>query len=311
MITTNPVDRTPEFSLVLSTKDRTDELAAFLRSLDAQTERSFELIVSDQNEDDRLASVLAPFQQRFPIHYVRSFGGISRGRNAGLPLASGRYIAYPDDDCWYPASLLETVLRLFRKHSEWDVVSGRSVDATMRDTQGRWLDHVETANRGNVLRMGISYTIFARADAVAAAGPFDESLGVGAGTPWGSGEETDFLLRAIEVGKTVIYTPEIFVHHIEKVVDYSKRARDRQHAYARGLGRVLGKHKYSLIGAFHHFARPLAGSALYIMRGRPDRSLYYLRVFAGRAAGWLSGTIDRRGGSSDAGIRSTLGEIRQ
>ena len=277
----------PPFSLVLSTKDRTTELRAFLESLDRQSARDFELIVSDQNTDNRLEAVLTPFRDRFALKYVRSSGGISRGRNVGLPLATGRLVAFPDDDCWYPPNLLATVQRLLEEHPEWDVVSGRSVDDAMRDTQGRWLNSTVQANRHNVLRMGISYTIFARAEAVKAAGPFDESLGVGAGTPWGSGEETDFLLRAIAADKTVIYTPEIFVHHKEKVVDYSRRARDRQFAYSRGLGRVLGKHKYSVVEAFHHFARPLAGSALFLTRGQGDRSLYYLRVLLGRGLGWI------------------------
>lgn len=277
----------PAFSLVLSTKDRTQELARFLRSLDAQRERSFELIVSDQNADDRLTSILAPYRDRFPLRRVRSHGGISRGRNAGLPRARGRIIAFPDDDCWYPPELLTTVLRLFENNPGWDVIAGRSVDDQMHDTQGRWLDHLAVADRRNVLRMGISYTIFARASAVTAAGPFDESLGVGAGTPWGSGEETDFLLRALGRGKKVVYTPELYVHHAEKIVEYSRRARDRQYSYARGLGRVLAKHRYSVIEAFGHFARPLAGAVLYLGRGQIDRSLYYLRILAGRGLGWI------------------------
>lgn len=282
------VSISPAFSLVLSTKDRTEELARFLRSLDAQSERSFELIVSDQNTDDRLMPILRPFQDRFPLRRVRSSGGISRGRNVGLPLTSGRIIAFPDDDCWYPADLLTTVLRLFDANPHWDVVSGRSVDDQMRVTQGRWLDYVVRADRHNVLRMGISYTIFARSGAIAAAGPFDESLGVGAGTPWGSGEETDFLLRALATEQEVIYTPEIFVHHAEKIVEYSRRARDRQYAYARGLGRVLAKHRYSLLEAFGHFGRPLAGALVFLGRGQIDRSLYHLRVLTGRGLGWIS-----------------------
>jgi glycosyltransferase involved in cell wall biosynthesis len=280
-------EQTPEFSLIVTTKDRTRELADLLRSLDRQRFRSFELIVSDQNADDRLVPVLAPFRQQFPLRHIRSAGGASRGRNAGLPLARGRYAGFPDDDCWYPPDLLAIVSRVFRDHPGWDIVCGRSVDADMRDTQGRWFADVTRANRRNVLRIGIEYTIFARSSALAAAGPFDEALGVGAGTPWGSGEATDFLLSAVEARQTVIYTPEIYVHHPEKVADYSRRARDRHFAYARGFGRVLGKHGYSLLEAFHHFARPRAGSVFFLARAQPERSLSHLRVFAGRSLGWL------------------------
>lgn len=277
----------PHFSLVLSTKDRAQEVVRLLSSLDRQSERSFELIVSDQNDDGRVLPLLAPFQQRFPVRYVRSSGGISRGRNAGLPLVTGRYVAFPDDDCWYPSGLLALVRQLLGEHPEWDIVTGRSVDEQMHGTQGRWLDRTIVANRHNVMRMGISYTIFARAAVIAEVGLFDEALGVGSGTRWQSGEETDYLLRAITCGRTVVYTPELYVHHLEKVTSYSKQMRDRSFKYAQGMGRVLRKHDYSLIEAFQHFVRPLGGSALFLVRGHLDRSLYHLRVFTGRCRGWL------------------------
>lgn len=281
------VSPAPLFSLVMSTKGRTEELARFLQSLDRQTERSFELIVSDQNTDGRLHPVLEPYLDRFPIRHIRSFGGISRGRNAALPLASGRYVAFPDDDCWYPPALLGTVRRQFELHPEWDVVTGRSVDEAMCSTQGRWPNQTTTAGRSNIARLAISYTIFARAELVSAVGLFDEQIGVGAGTPWESGEETDFLLRALACRRTVVYTPDIAVYHLEKARDYSRLLRTRQFCYARGLGRVLRKNGISLLEAFPLFARPLAGCAAYLVRGQTDRSLTYLQVFAGRAIGWL------------------------
>ena len=42
---------------------------------------------------------------------------------------------------------------------------------------------------------------------------FDESLGVGAGTPWGAGEETDYLLRLLEDGHRIFYDPAIAIWH--------------------------------------------------------------------------------------------------
>ena len=56
-----------KFSLILATVDRVTELERFLSSLDRQTCRDFELIVVDQNPDDRLVPILAPYQASFLI----------------------------------------------------------------------------------------------------------------------------------------------------------------------------------------------------------------------------------------------------
>jgi hypothetical protein len=50
---------------------------------------------------------------------------------------------------------------------------------------------------------------------------------------------------------------------------------------------VLGKHGYSLLETFRYLARPLVGSALFLARAQHYGSLCHLRVFAGRALGWL------------------------
>ena len=46
--------RTPEISLILATVGRTDELTRMFESLATQTFSDFEVVVVDQNEDDRL-----------------------------------------------------------------------------------------------------------------------------------------------------------------------------------------------------------------------------------------------------------------
>jgi glycosyltransferase involved in cell wall biosynthesis len=284
----------PEFSLVVSTKGRVEEVARLFTSLGAQSERSFDVIVSDQNDDDRLAPVIATFGNRFPIKHLRSSGGASRGRNVGLYEATGRYITFPDDDCWYPPDLLATVKRLFCEHADWKIICGRSVGPDMIPTQGRWAEHPTHVTRRNVLRMMIEYTIFGRAEAIKAAGPFDETIGIGAGTIWGGGEGPDLLLNAIRNRDLIMYTPEINVFHPEKMSTFSRSERDRQFGNSRGIGRVLGKHHYSLAEMFEHLIRPLGGSVIYLLSGKPQRSAYHWRMFAGRSRGWLDRPADSR-----------------
>ena len=61
-----------------------------------------------------------------------------------------------------------------------------------------------------------SHTLFLRRDAVAQAGRFDESLGLGSGQPWHSGEETDFVVGALQAGARIEYDPSFVVVHPQR-----------------------------------------------------------------------------------------------
>jgi glycosyltransferase involved in cell wall biosynthesis len=71
------------FSLVLATVERTDELRSFLASLDAQTYQDYELIVADQNPDERLAPIWAPYTTKTRSSVYERREGASRARNLG------------------------------------------------------------------------------------------------------------------------------------------------------------------------------------------------------------------------------------
>ena len=44
-------------------------------------------------------------------------------------------------------------------------------------------------------------------------GAFDERLGLGSPEPWSSGEETDYLIRAVRAGARIEYDPSLVVRH--------------------------------------------------------------------------------------------------
>lgn len=275
-----------KFSLILATVNRTQEIESFLGSLDAQTYNNFELIVVDQNGDDRLVALLRRFQKRLPILHLYSDKGLSRARNVGLKHTTGDIIAFPDDDCLYPPDLLEKVARFFDEHPEWDGLTGRSVDANGLSSGGRWDKRMGGVNRYNVWRRGISFTIFLRKKVVVTVGPFDEDLGVGAGTPWGSGEETDYLLRALEAGFRIFYDPDLRVVHPNK-----EPTPARAYRYAAGMGRVMRKHDYPLWFLVYYSARNLGASLLNLALGKRSRAFASWAALWGRLDGWRQGAL--------------------
>src|SRR5215218_759571 len=125
------------FSLVLATVGRTDELRRFLAHLDTQTHREFELVVVDQNKDERLKPILEPYRGKFPILHLPSEQGLSRARNVGIEHARGDVIGFPDDDCWYPPDLLAYIATFLERHPEVGGINGRMADGPVGDSDGR------------------------------------------------------------------------------------------------------------------------------------------------------------------------------
>src|SRR5262249_38059519 len=126
----------------------------------------------------------------------------------------------------------------------WAGLSVRAVDARGRPSSMQWDRSAGPIGRYSIWRRAISFGIFLRSSAVEAAGEFAEELGQGSGTPWGSGEESDFLLRVLDAGLRVEYEPELFVGHESPAPTTSECDRRRGYEYGLGHGHVLRIHGY-------------------------------------------------------------------
>lgn len=275
------------FSLILGTVGRTGELERSLASLDAQSYRNFELIVVDQNPDERLAPILAPYKDRLSILHLRSEKGLSKAKNVGLKHVDGDIIGFPDDDCRYPPSSLARVARFFVEHPEIDGLTGRSIDEDGNTNMGRFDTESGTIDRLNVWRRGIAYNIFLRRESVRGIW-FDEELGPGAGTEWGAGDETDYLLQLLSRGTLLYYEPDLVVVHPSPVPPYDAEAARRTYAYSCGIGHVFEKHKLPLWFKAKWLIRPLGGIALSLVGLKPREAEYRWNTFRGRLRGMRS-----------------------
>lgn len=272
------------FDLVVATVDRTTELEALLHSLDGQTYRRFRLIVVDQNADDRVAELLASHAALDVLH-LRSSRGLSRARNAALAALSGDAVAFPDDDCRYPQDLLERVARRFAEEPELAGLTGRAVAA---DGSGdaSWEDEPAVLDAQNLWNRVISFSIFLRRDLVERVGGFDERLGLGAGSPWSSGEEVEYVLRAIRTGAHIEYDPRLTVTHARK--EYSTvELRAVGLRDGASVGWILRRHRYGLRTVGRMLVRPLGGVGASLVRGDLARAGFHAATLCGRVRGYL------------------------
>jgi glycosyltransferase involved in cell wall biosynthesis len=275
----------PSFDLVVATVDRADELRTLVGSLERQAHRAFRVVVVDQNEDDRVAKVLAGSE--LDTLRLKAERGLARARNAALPHLGADVVAFPDDDCIYPDDLLERVARRLAAEPSVDGLTGRSADANGRSTPS-WEPDPAALTRDNLWNRAISYTIFLRAPIVARVGAFDEQLGLGAGTSWSSGEEIDYLVRAIDIGARIEYDPTLVViHHPEARPARAVGSRD-----GASIGYLLRKHRYPLTTVTRMLVRPAGGALVALARRDRGRARFHASTFRGRLLGYRHAPAD-------------------
>jgi len=279
-----PLSASPlKFSLILATINRTAELSNFLSHLDRQSYRNFELIVVDQNSDDRLLPVLTPYCDRFTIKHLRSARGLSQARNVGLRQISGDIVAFPDDDCCYQAPRLEQIATLLSEHSDWHGVVGK---CTARQAHFVLDQEIGFLDRFNLWGRTVSVSIFLKASAVKLVGEFDERLGSGSGSGFGGAEEIDYVLRAIEGNCRIHYEPDLIIDHPEIFVTYDDQNIRKAYSYARGMGYALKKHRYPMWYLAFYLLRPLGGAMLSLAGFSGPKASYYWALLKGRLSGW-------------------------
>lgn len=234
-----------------------------------------------------MVKIVAKFQDKFSIHLIRTAErGLSKARNRGIKIAEGDIIAFPDDDCWYPPDTLEKVAFFFENHKE-DGITGIPLSPEGRVLVNGFETKKCKVNMKNVWKAGISTAIFLKNRVVKTVGFYDESLGVGSGTPYGSGEETDYLIRALKMGFAITYDPSIKIIHPDKEKEINEAQIISGFSYGAGMGYVLKKHRYSWRFVLKMLIRASGGSVLAFMGGNKSLARKRLNSFRGRWYGIL------------------------
>ncbi len=272
-------------SLIVATCGRVAELQRLLDSIVLQSCLDLELIVVDQNPDDRVVRAISPFRERMEIVHCRSDPGATRARNVGLAVATGDIIGFPDDDCWYPAGVLHRVAEFLAAAPEWDGIIGHTIDAAGNATLP-WNDRAGPLSPAMSWRRSVTYVYFLRRDAALAVGGFDTTLGPGAGSPWGAGDDNDFMLRTLKTGAKVYFEPALRVHHPPLFPEFDGPGLEKRERYARADGRVLRKHPMPLWWKLAFFAMPLARWTVSLASLKPHQLRFHWVTFVGRVRGY-------------------------
>jgi GT2 family glycosyltransferase len=279
-------DRPPRLSLVVTTVGRRVPFARLVRSLEGSTRRhETELVVVDQSPDGSCAAWLAEEQTDLAWRSTSSPPGASAGRNAGLRLARGDIVGFPDDDCWYEPDTAERVLARFDTDPDLMLLSGRALTADGRRSMLRWPDRPAPITESNHYRTIIAFSLFVRRAVLPQVGVFDEAIGTGSLGWYGAGEESDLVLRLLAAGHAGRYDPEIVVHHDEPRDRAGPELVAKMLRYGCGQGHLWRAHRTAPGHVGYRIARKLAGAGVNFVRGRWTRGRADLAFVHGCLAG--------------------------
>lgn len=282
-------------SLIITARERIEELRRFLNSLLSQSYRgNIELIFVNQGTYQPETEFTFPENINYVPIGVGQLMPLSTARNIGLKQATGDLVAFPDDDCWYDTQLLQRIVDGFSQNQTLDCMCTGVYDPELKKTYGgRPVGIRKKIGFANLFKFPISVGIFTRMRSFDQVGRnFDESLG--AGTYMGSGEETEFIARLLTKHMEIYYYGDIQVYH--PYPEYREVDCTKYFSYGLGFGYLNGRlirhgHVSLLCYLLEMVARSVAG-VLVNCTSPVRRKLYWMR-FLGISKGFTCGLRGR------------------
>ena len=243
----------PEITVAVCTRDRPDDLAILLDSLNCQEYKRLRILVVDNApSDDRTRRLVSSLTRDRDIDYVlEPRPGLSWARNRAIEASDSEIIAWADDDevCdrWWAAE----VARGFVEVPAAGAVTGTIAPSELETQSQAWFEQYSGVARGR----GFSRAVFSpataakqsplyplppygaganmsfRREALERIGGFDPALGAGTATL--AGEDTAALCSLLLAGGTIVYQPSAIVRHRHRR-DYDSLRRVML-GYGRGL----------------------------------------------------------------------------
>jgi len=120
------MNQQPLVSVIITTKNRERYIKKAIESVLSQTYRNIELIIADGGSTDKTKEVVEFYLKDGRVRYLyKKDKGFAEGRNNGIEISKGKYIAILDsDDFWCDSKKLEKQVRFLEEHPDYVLVGG-------------------------------------------------------------------------------------------------------------------------------------------------------------------------------------------
>jgi glycosyltransferase involved in cell wall biosynthesis len=254
------LETAPFVSVVVPTRERTEQLRSCLASIFALRYPRYEVIVVDNAPRTAATEELVKgfAAGAVPVTYLlEPRRGASAARNRGLRSASGELVAFADDDVVVDPHWLAAISEAFDVTDDVGCVTGPVLPLHFETPAQAWTEQFAEFRTGFAQELfdlrehrsqrplypynpgvfGSGGSMAFRKETLREVGGFDTALGPA--TPARSGEELAAFLGVILRGHRLVFEPDALVRHAE-TLDYGGLRR-RAYAYGVGLSAYLTK----------------------------------------------------------------------
>ena len=230
--------RWPKVSVVMSNYNgyRLDLVQESLPAILANDYPNLEVILIDNcSTDETVRYVLKKFSNHPKFRLIQNpFNMYSQGLNLGVKNATGKYVAFFNNDAFVDNGYFQTFINFLEKHPKVALAQGKLVsyfDHNIIDSTGETMDGFGnnfTIGQGQDAKLSFNQTAdilsvsgscsMMRRSIIESVGLFDEDYGIGY-------EDMDMALRCWLKGYQILYFPDAIAYHKRGATDLAPSVR--------------------------------------------------------------------------------------
>lgn len=221
---------TPMVTVAVCTRDRPEDLATCLDSLERVDYERFEILVVDNAPSSEATRVLVE-RRAGRVRYVREpRPGLDWARNRAIAEAGGEIIAFTDDDVMVDRAWIRSLVAAFGTDENVAAVTGLVLPSELETEAQVLFERYRSFGRGFMPRRvapgrrealahrygaagdyGTGANMAFRRSLFGRIGAFDPALDVGTATRGGG--DLDMFFRVLKAGQVLVYEPRALVRH--------------------------------------------------------------------------------------------------
>lgn len=227
-----------------------------------------------------------------------NFSAVSQARNSLVIPGNTEWIVFCDDDGYPHPDYSEILSAEIEKNPDIEILAGNILredtkeNYTLRQRNFGSLKYFRNTKK----LMGSNFVV--RADVFDELKRFDPEFG--AGSYWGSGEETDFCWKAFFAGKKMEFFPGLIVYHVPPFHESIKIGFAKSFKYGVGKGALVWKWlvKMGKPAVLYELLEMIVVPFIHFLRGiftlRPQLIITHFASLAGRIYGLFKAPFSGR-----------------